>query len=802
MSPLQTYFGQSAIQNIDITTRPPISNFIIARVLSINTQTATINCVGQGQQQGIQWDNISVLNNVYSQKEGRNWIPLVDPSKETTPDALAKPTGTRDAYAMLCFVEGNSSIPICVGFISPGPNELTFTEPGTRIDRHFSNVYERLTATGTYELVFPDRTYFRVTDTDALDIPDNLDAKNAYSKSNPWNIPFDKERKIVLGTSQGNTLSIGKTGLSVTAKSNDQDSAFQTTVFDSYGIRTSGTIYFNGVSLFDETQKQINNSISSVFNDGQLPPLSGSTAPPVNLSMPGTSIADGSIPLEKLVTTVATYVQLISTNAQTYTSINTLQANTEANLLTEKTLLQTNINTVSTSLSTHAANTTIHLQFGTTHTTAAYGDHTHDPYTQNGSVTYATGILSVASTTNAAGSSTTVARGDHTHGLNIVSLSAAPGTITIGATANAGSSTTAFARADHVHGTPSTWTPSTHSHAGLSNTSNAILLNGNGTMDITGSTINLAGTVNINGTSLQNVIRANQTDQNYLIYATTADATNRTYLTTSGGTYLTSILSGTNHVIVSANQVWAFTVDIVANAQSGANGGKWTINGLIKRGNTIASTQLVGTPMPISVVVDSVFANASVYVESENVSFGSLVVSVMGVPSTSITWGAVITIRGAYNNASSTSYSSYPIQNIPTISSPSSYDSTTYMLQATTVTNEISTMTMDGLIASASNMPMLTSNTAWFVRITVIAHALGVSAGAWNVSGIYRRAAAVNTISFVGPLTHEQITDVAFDNANVMVDTDTSLGAVAITVLGALNTTIKWLAIIEATEIS
>jgi len=798
------YSGQSAIQNIDIGNRPPVSNFIIARIISINTQNTTINCVGEGTQQGVQWQNVPVLNTVYSQKEGRSWLPLVDPSKQTTDDLIAKPTGTRDAYAMLCFVEGNASIPVCVGFISPGLNELSFNEPGTRIDRHYSNVYERLTATGKYEMVFPDKTYFLVTDADGLDVPDNLEAKNAYNVTNPWNIPFDRERKIVLGSSRGNTLSLGNKGFVVTSKSDGQDSAFQTTLFDSYGIRTSGTIYFNDVSLSDVTQSQINNSISSVFNNGTLPSLSGSTSTPMSLNVSGASIADGSISLAKLDTTVATYAQLLSTSATIYTSINNLQASTQANLLAATTSLQSNINTVSTNLSAHVADTTIHLQLGTTHTTAAYGDHTHDALNTNGSVTYATGtnILSVSSTSNSAGTSATVARGDHAHGLNIVALSAIPGNITIGATASTGTSTIAFARADHVHGTPSTWTPSTHTHAALSNTSNSINLNSDGTMDITGSSINLTGTLNINGTSLQNIIRANQTDQSYLLFATTNDNINRTYLTTSGGTYVTSILSGTNHVVVSPNQVWAFVVDVVANAQSGTSGGRWTVNGLLRKGNTIASTQFIGTPMATTVSVDAPFANAAIYVDIENSSFGSLVISVIGIASTSVTWGAVVTIKGAYNNASSTAYSSYPIQSIPPVSASTSYDFTTYMLQTSTSSNEIATMTMDGYSVSSANMPVLANNSAWFAKMTIIANASGVSAGAWTISGIYRRALGPGTITFVGPLTYEQLTDTALDNANVSVDTDTNLGAVSISVLGVTNTSIKWLSIIEATEIT
>ncbi len=826
-------------------------SLFFARVTVVDQARRTISCVGLNSRFAHgPWDNVPVISMSATQREGSTWLPTIAPPAGETPATQARLDGNRDAIAVITFVEGNPNLPICIGFIFPGPNELSI--PGMNINRYASNVYEAFSLGGEYEMVFPDGTFMKIATVSSPDLPINLTSTNLDAYTNPWSIDRDVDRKILLSHSGGNKIRISGDGVELQSYKIENfglnpPTLAASSILDSLGnytlgakvanltapninatgnVSVIGNLYLNGTSI----DTLISNKVHSMFGsdngggggsttivisqssiaDGSIALaklasnisslFTGSTTLTINPS----AIADGSLSLSKLDTVVATYAQLISSSSQLYSSINTLQTSTESNLLAATNSLQASIGTVAANLSTHIANTNTHVQLGTTHTTAAYGDHTHDPYTQNGSVTYATGtdILLVSSTSNAAGSSLTVARGDHAHGLNIVALSATPGNITIGAIASTGTSMTAFARADHVHGTPSAWTPATHAHTGLSNISNAINLNSDGTMDITGSAINLTGTLNINGTSLQNIIRANQTDQSYLLYATTNDAINRTYLTTGGGTHVTSILSGTNHVVVSSNQVWAFVVDVVANAQAGTSGGRWTISGVLKRGVTIASTQFIGSPMATTVSVDSEFSSAAVYVDIENSSFGSLIVSVIGIANTAITWSAVTTIKGAYNNASSTAYSSYPIQSIPPVSASTSYDFTTYMLQVSTTSNEIATMTMDGLAVSSNNMPVLANGSAWFVKMIIMANASGISAGAWTISGIYRRALGPGTITFVGPLTYEQLTDTALNNASVTADVNTYLGSVSISVLGATNTSIKWLSVIEATEIS
>lgn len=795
--------GQSSIENMAFSGRPRVPTMVIARVVGVHEETATVDCWGLNEQQGIIWPNVSVINTVYSEKEGSVWLPTIDPIQETTDYLVGQPNSERNVFALLCFISENATLPVCIGFISPGQNEVSFAEPGTRIDRHASNVYERLTKTGTYELVFPDNTYFKITDFADSDIPTTVAGLNYHTLTNPWEIIPDNDRKIILSHSAGNRLSINKTGVSLISSSEGTND-FSTSLFDSNGLNLSGAnanLYINGTSFSDLNQLQINNSISSVFNNGELPSLSGTTGSPVPISLSPNVFGDGSISLAKLDTVVATYAQLLVSSAQIYTTINTLDAQVASNLLTAKNLLQQNINTVSSSLSTHVSDTAIHLQLGTSHTTAAYGDHTHDALNTSGAVTYASTVLSVSSTSSSAGTANNVARGDHSHGLDITSLSASPTSITIGATTSVGSSTTAFARADHIHGTPSTWTATTHNHTTLTNSSNSLALNSNGTVALTGSSIDLVGTVFVNGVSLTNVIRGTQTQENYLLYATTTDSTTRTYLTTAGGVTSTSNLSGTNHIVISQNQVWSFSAEIVANASMGTKGGKWVVTGVIRKQSLNSSTTFIGTPMASAVFVDPEFANTSVYVETETNVFGSLMISVVGIAGTSVTWSAIVTIKGSYNNATSTAFSSNPIGDTTTTGSVTSFDYSTYFLKYTTMGTESAIMTMNGFAPSLSNIPILANNSAWFVKINIAANASGSSAGAWIISGIFRRSSGASTTAFVGPIVYEQLCDTSLATANVNVDANTILGGIGITISGISSVSVNWLAIIEATEV-
>jgi len=792
--------------------RIPSVSIMMARVIQINYGTRSLSCVGLYSQKGAgPWTDVPIASTAYSQKEGSNWLPRVAIPTSSLPYDQARIDGDRDVIAIIAFVDQNSSMPVCIGFIAPGTNEISFEEDNVKIERHSSNVYEKISPSGNYDFVFPDRTYFRISDAASLDTPEDLSEKNYYNYSNPWSISYDYDRKIVLGHSSGNKMKIGKSGLSLISypeTGTDSKTGFpiygspSSLVLSGNALNISADIFVNGTSIFDVTQSQINNSISSVFNNGNLPSLSGGGGTAATLSISGSILQDGSIGPEKLSVAYATTLYVISSVAGLQLSINALNATLTQSISSAQTSLNTSIQTVQTALNTHTS--TAHLQLGTTSTTAAYGNHTHDALNQSGTVTYGTDIKTISSAGLSAGVANSVARTDHVHSISITSLSANPADITIGASTSIGSSTTAFSRADHVHKTPATWIPSAHNHSTITNStsSNSIFAEEGGAVTLsasTGSSINLNGNVTINGVSIGNVIRSNQTNVSYLLYGTTTNATTSINLTTDGN----SSLSVSNHVLINPNQVWSFTVDLVGNAASGQYGAIWRITGVIKRGSLISSVDFVGIP-DVESRSDAFMQNAELSLNLEKTSFGSMVISVKGIANTTIQWSATVTIWGAYNNYSSgysSGFSSAAIQTVAAYTSTSS-DYAMYVLKGVSSGLIQSRLTTDGNSASANNVPMMTNGSSWFSTITVSANASGVSAGTWTISGIFKRGNGSLSTSFVGPLREEQITDDLFNDVTIYVSADTNLGGINISTSGVQGTLVSWIAILETIEIT
>ena len=116
-----------------------------------------------------------------------------------------------------------------MGFVSAGPNEFSFNEPGTRIDRHASNVYSRLAQNGTYEFSFPDGTFVKISPASEGYGLTDLDAKNTkHAGARPWNIPTDQPRIISFSHPSGTSITIDENGsinivsatsISITSKS-------------------------------------------------------------------------------------------------------------------------------------------------------------------------------------------------------------------------------------------------------------------------------------------------------------------------------------------------------------------------------------------------------------------------------------------------------------------------------------------------------------------------------------------------------------------------------------------------------
>lgn len=198
-----------------------IGGSCIAKVIGINWSARTIHCIGAHQQLGAgPWQDVPIASTAISQMEGLHWIPDVAPDFNEIKDEggligwiqETENNLKNNTNAILLFVGNNFNYPICIGFILDGPSEFSFDEPGTRIDRHTSNIYQRTTKEGTYEFSFPDGTYLKIAkDSENLELKD-LTGSNVDSETKPWSIKTDEPRYVYLKHVSGTTISIDTQG--------------------------------------------------------------------------------------------------------------------------------------------------------------------------------------------------------------------------------------------------------------------------------------------------------------------------------------------------------------------------------------------------------------------------------------------------------------------------------------------------------------------------------------------------------------------------------------------------------------
>ena len=806
---------------------------IMARVVGINYSTRTVNCVGLGNYIGNTWDNVWVSSISASQSEGSTWLPDIyfpKTEKEKQQPALSN---IKDVLAFLVFIEGNPSLPLCIGFHFPNENEMLFEEPGLKIERHSSNVYERLTKSGNYEFVFPDKTFIKIAAETEPDLYTNLDKKNFHAKTRPWSIKKDFDRKIILGHSTGNRLRVFSGGVYIETYSNSGASIGKRT--GGYAFSEDGNLLLTGKELFiSNTQTNIDgpvvagainatslslsgtdinsiintiseskaNSVVSQYFGGSGGGSSGGGSGGSFTLSPG-SIADGSITAAKLSFDPATQAEL----------------------------------------DTHTTDSSIHFTIGTTATTAAAGNHTHSIF-NNGTVTwgYATDMLKITSTTNNAGSGTiaSAARIDHAHGIDIAALSAAPLSITPGATNGVGSSLVAFARADHVHGAPTTWTPSSHTHAYTdllpisnsfaftantislynTNATNSFTLNPNGSVVLAATTLDLVGVVKINGVTItgssssgggssSSGSSSSSSYSSYFLKNTTIGAVTKN-LTMDGSDFYSSV----NQIKLAANSSFGFRADISAATSTGNAGALWVVEGVVRRSSDISSITLQDVRL-VNSYVDPSLSSCSVSVDVDAAIFGSLIFYAEGASSLTIYWTADVTMfgdpallpvapnAGGGSGSSSGSSSSItfpaPGGSLPSVNDDADYG--VYVLKGYSTSASSVRLTTDGLVSTISNVPILSDNTSWVTDITVAAHVAGTSAGVWKYSGLFRRGASASSTTFLGPLTQEEIMDANFESAVVSILPDTTFGGINISVTGLAGISSNWIAVIHATEL-
>jgi len=227
------------------TSRGPM----LGRVLGINWAKRTLKCVGMHMDEGSgPWIDVPIASSVFTQSEASHWIPSVAPPVDTSFSGLSALDGVDDAIAIIVFANNNPIFPICVGFLPPLYHEFSFDEPGTKIDRHASDVYSRMTSNGTYEFAFPDGTYFKVAPiTENIGLTD-LSSGNVH-ESRPWTIVKDDPRFVTMMHSSGASVVIDPFGnMSVSTPTNLNVNAVGSTTIQSTGsltINTSSTISIN-----------------------------------------------------------------------------------------------------------------------------------------------------------------------------------------------------------------------------------------------------------------------------------------------------------------------------------------------------------------------------------------------------------------------------------------------------------------------------------------------------------------------------------------------------------------------------
>jgi len=103
----------------------------------------------------------------------------------------------------------------------------------------------------------------------------------------------------------------------------------------------------------------------------------------------------------------------------------------------------------------------------------------------------------------------------------------------------------------------------------------------------------------------------------------------------------TSAASATNQVALPVNSAYFFKGEIIAGVTAAGDAKGWSIEGVIKRATTAASTALVGTPTVTSLYADAGASTWSVAVTADTTN-AALKITVTGQASTTIRWVAQI----------------------------------------------------------------------------------------------------------------------------------------------------------------
>jgi len=828
--------GQSALAGIGEKSpfQDNTPSLIFAKVVSVNYDAHTINCVGLSQQRSKRFDNVPVLSSSFTNKHGTTNLPVISAPAGSTDLEKTRLEDDNSALAAIAFFENTASKPVCIGFVYPGGNgEVLFAEEGLSIDRHNSNVYERLDRKGNWEFVFPDSTFLKIARTDELSEITDLTGRNASGSASDnakrkWQIDYDHDRSIILSHAYGARMILGQTGLNITTSTLNKNANPDTgeaikSQNLSWSFQADGTITSNFTSLSFVT------NIGTVFSIDQY----GSLFTNSPVSIDNTFVVSGttSLPYE-------TYVDgkridlLISEIAQWYTN-NHRHTYTDTydnggdTRWTDSTEITSSLTILpSTPVTTgDAGETTTAADTGAGTTAAAAG--------ATGAA-LATGIdpsKIFVGVSSSVGESEFAARADHTHGLDTPQTPTPLSLLVEGLT---GQSALA-ARSDHRHQLLDVaglkinnfFTQLNTFQAGLSATSPG-LTSASRWMGATTSGAPQSGEYKKGDFVV---------DQTGSFWICTSDGSQGTWLQIGGIKYGTSSLS-TGAVNLAGTSLFLSRQDHVHSVGAATVGTVAIVDGSVTPGKlsftaaTQADLNAHTSSMHLSIgTTDSTAAAGNhthtlqslVVVGGETSLLSASAVTIGGAPLTLRNYAGtgsllisptgVITLTGTEINldAATVKINGVSIQNLVgnsggttgVVSSQSASEYTYTLRGGTTDGVTPVTLTTNSSSPSATNMILVTSGEVWSYEIILTANSsAGTSVGRWTANGLIKRGANIASTTLVNDPGIEGFFESALENCIISISAEnTTYGALAVAVTGIANTSIAWTASIKVSGI-
>ena len=166
----------------------------------------------------------------------------------------------------------------------------------------------------------------------------------------------------------------------------------------------------------------------------------------------------------------------------------------------------------------------------------------------------------------------------------------------------------------------------------------------------------------------------------------------------------------------------------------------------------------------------------------------------------------VATVIGGYNGTTRSIIGNtvFPANGVPIVSAAGVTQSALLLLGRQTTDATATVLRSNTSAASTTNQVILPNNSAYVFQGTCIANVTGGSTtSGWKYEGVIKRGANAASTALVAAVTPTVIAqDLAAATWVLAITADTTNGGIAVTVTGAVATTIRWVSRIETTEVT